>query len=96
MAKAKVLTDLILINDAIAFSAEEEVYAFWFDAEGDASVDREDDLPEDCEGWTLHIQEIGINGEQIFSPSEWDFDCVSDDAVEIIESDWQPIRPIAD
>lgn len=93
MAKAKIQENLVLITDAIVFAEGEEVYAFWMDSEGYASVDDEADLPEDCEGWTLHIQEIGANGEQIFQPREWDFDYVSDDAVDIIEANWEPIRP---
>lgn len=94
MAKAKVLTDLMLVNDHVVFEEGEEVYAFWFDAEGVQSVNCEDDLPENAEGWTLHIQEIGINGEKLFCCGEWDFDDVADDRVEIIEANWQPTRPI--
>jgi hypothetical protein len=86
MAKAKVLRDLMQIDDHVVFEKGEEVYAFWFDSEGIESVDCATDLPEDSEGWTLHIQEIGRNGEQVFHPNEWDFDDASTDDIEIVEA----------
>lgn len=95
MAKAKVLENLTLINDHVVFEAGQEVHAFWFDAQGVESRDCEDDLPEDCDGWALHLRAIGENGEMLFSCAEWDFDGVADDRVEIIGPNWSPTRPIA-
>jgi len=93
MAKARVLQDLVLWDDRTIFEEGEEVFAFWFDGEGGKSVISEHEIPEDCEGWELHIQEIGDGGQQLWSPADWDFDCVADDAIEIIEEGWRPIRP---
>ena len=93
MAKARVLQDLVLWDDRTIFEEGEEVFAFWFDEDGRKSVISEHEIPEDCDGWVLHIQGIGDGGQQLWSPAEWDFDGTTDDAIEIIEDSWRPIRP---